>query len=481
MRTSLLGRGPGLPARLALLHGVLVAATLVFVIALTLRLAHVYLTRELDYRLAGTVQSFREGPARHIASPQDLAREASTWLAERGTPSDEAIVVRSGEGLVYASAGGLDLRGVKGARELLLADRVTWRILDGPDGRIRAVGVPLMLEGGQIGTLVVAASKDRLSATTRAVARRSIAAAALGLLLALAAGYVLMRSSLQPLSRMLAQIEAIHATGDLRGRVGPGAGQDEVGRLARAFDRMLERLENSFRAQQRFIADASHELRTPLAVARGHLELLRDEVDAARRHPSLGAATDELDRMARIVDELLLLARLDEGMAVAVRPVEVELALREAMLRTMRIAPRRIAVETEPGLLVLADPERLLQVLTNLVANAAIHGGEEAAITLRARRDGGWTTIEVADTGPGIPAEDLPHIFRRFYRGSRARSASGGVGLGLAIVASLVAAMGGEVTVESVAGRGTTFRVMLPLASASSERTAGLSGAMKEP
>ncbi|HXF81779.1 MAG TPA: HAMP domain-containing sensor histidine kinase [bacterium] len=463
---ALRGKRPGLPARLALLQGVVVTATLVFVIVLTARLAHVYLTRELDYRLASTVRSFQEGPAQHIAAPQDLAREASTWLADRGATFDETIVVRGLEGLVYASAGGLDLRNVVGARELLLADRVVWRILDGPQGRVRAVAVPLMLEGRQIGTLVVAASKDRLSATTRAVAVRSVAAGGVGLLLALAAGYTLMRSSLRPLARMLAQIETIHATADLRGRVGPVAGSDEIGRLARAFDRMLERLEGSFRAQQRFIADASHELRTPLAVAQGHLELLRDELEAARRHPSLAAAAEELSRMARIVDELLLLARLDEGMPVDVRPVEAELVLREAVLRALRLAPRRIAVEAESGLFVLADPERLLQVLTNLLSNAAIHGGEEAAIVLRARCEGDRALIEVADSGPGIPPEDLPHVFQRFYRGSRARSTAGGVGLGLAIVASLVRAMGGEVAVQSAAGRGTTFRVVLPLSPA---------------
>lgn len=453
-----------LPIRLALISGVLVAATLIFVIALMLGLAHIHLVREMDYRLLNTVQAFAEGPGRYVTAPHDLGREAATWLAGLGTPPDEEVLIRTHEGLVYASAGGLDLRHVRGARELLLADAVMWRVLDGTAGQVRTVAVPLMLEGRQIGTIVAAASEDRLTATMHAVAWRSAAAGGVGMLLALVAAYAVMRSSLRPLSGMLTQIASIQETGDLTRRVGYTTSGDEIGRLAQAFDRMLERLEASFRSQQRFIADASHELRTPLAVARGHLELLRDEIEGVRGHRSLAVVTEELDRMARIVDELLLLAHLDEGMKLATEPVEVELVLREAMLRALPRAPRQIQVDAVPGLYASADPERLLQVLTNLVANAATHGGEEATITLRTRRDGGRVVIEVHDTGRGIPATDLPHVFERFHRGARTRSASGGIGLGLAIVASLVKAMGGEVSVRSAPGAGTAFTVVLPLA-----------------
>jgi signal transduction histidine kinase len=467
-----------LPIRLALISGVLVAATLIFVIALMLGLARMHLVREMDYRLLATVQAFAQGPARYVTVPQDLGREAGTWLADLGTSPDEEVLIRTLEGIVYASAGGLDLRHVRGARELLLAEGVMWRVLDGPAGRVRAVAVPLMLEGRQIGTIVAAASEDRIAATMYAVAWRSAAAGGVGMVLALVAAYAVMRSSLRPLSGMLSEIASIQETGDLTRRITHTATDDEIGRLAQAFDRMLERLESIFRSQRRFIADASHELRTPLAVARGHHELLRDEIEGARGHQSLAVVTEELDRMARIVDDLLLLAHLDEGIKIATKPVEVELVLREAMLRALLLAPpclpagrRQIEVETAPGLYASADPERLLQVLTNLIVNAATHGGEQAAITLRTRRDGGRVVIEVHDTGQGIPAIEVPHVFERFYRGASTRSASGavpagrqGVGLGLAIVASLVKAMGGEVSVRSAPGEGTAFAVVLPVA-----------------
>ena len=164
------------------------------------------------------------------------------------------------------------------------------------------------------------------------------------------------------------------------------------------------------------------------------------------------------------MDDLLRLARLDEGRTLAKQPVDVELIAREALLRTMLLAPRETTVDTQAGVWALADPERLLQVVTNLLTNAARHGGEGAHITLTTRRQSAKVVITVTDTGPGILAEELPHIFDRFYRGSRARSAPGGTGLGLAIVASLVHAMDGIVTAQSQPGIGATFAVTLPVA-----------------
>src|SRR5919109_446359 len=243
---------------------------------------------------------------------------------------------------------------------------------------------------------------------------------------------------------------------------GPGG---EVGRLAAAFDRMLARLEEAFVSQRRFLSDASHELRTPLTVVRGQLELLEDGLGSPEARRSLALATDELERMRRIVDDLLLLARLDEGLPLHRRPVEVDLVLREALLRGVLLARLDSTVEAQPELYVMADPERLLQVLTNLVVNAVRHAGADARLTLRGRREDGRVAMEVSDTGPGIPPEELPFVFDRLYRGSAARSQSAaGAGLGLSIVASLTRAMGGDVGVESEPGRGTTFRVWLPAA-----------------
>ncbi len=445
-----------------LTYGLLVVAALVLVSALTLRLTHVYLTGELDRDLLRTIRSFDEGPARRIRWEDQLFLEARAWLAAHPSAPEEVIAVRTNQGLVLTNASGFSLREVPGARNLLDARAPQWRILDSPAGRVRAAAVPLMLEDRQIGTLVVAASKTRLRTTLTALQWRIATASSVGLLLAIAVGYSAVRRSLRPLTRMVGQIAAIQTSGDLSQRVGPTDIADEVGQLASAFDRMLSRLQDAFRAQQRFLSDASHQLRTPLTVARGHLELLQQELTTAQGQRSLGIATAELDDMAKVVQDLLLLARLDEGIPLERRAVDVHLILREAVLRALPPSARAATIDAQPSLVALGDPDRLVQVLSNLIANAVQHGGSGVAITLSARHDGTRVTITVSDTGPGIPPDELPHIFERFYRGAQARRHSGGVGLGLPIAASLVQAMGGEISVHSTEGQGTTFTVVLP-------------------
>jgi signal transduction histidine kinase len=262
---------------------------------------------------------------------------------------------------------------------------------------------------------------------------------------------------------MTGEIEAIEATGDLSRRIAED-GDDEVARLATTFDRLLAQLDKAFQSQRRFVADAAHELRTPLTVLRGQLELVGDGPASTDQRRSLTMAIDELDRIARIVEDLLTLARLDEGMRLEREPVEVELVLREALLRALLIAPREAQVEAEPGLYALADPDRLLQVVTNLVRNAFQYTEPDSWISLAAAARDGEVLISVSDDGPGISPEDLPHVFERLYRGSGVRSSSDGSGLGLAIVASLVEAMGGTIDVRSTEGVVTTFTVRLPLA-----------------
>ena len=268
---------------------------------------------------------------------------------------------------------------------------------------------------------------------------------------------------------MTRDVNAIQASGNLSQRVTESGPADEVGRLGEAFNHMLDTVEAGFRSQQRFVSDASHELRTPLTVARGRLELLAHDLDGARTREQLTAAVDELDRMGRIVEDLLLLARLDEGLPLAHEPVEVELVLEEALLRGTLVARRQMRTEVDRELYVRADPDRLLQVVTNLVTNAVEHAGNDASILLAARRVADRGVIEVSDTGPGIPDVDLPHVFERFYRGVKRDSGDrvSGTGLGLAIAASLTRAMNGEISVRSMPASGTTFVVSMPLAAPS--------------
>jgi two-component system OmpR family sensor kinase len=287
------------------------------------------------------------------------------------------------------------------------------------------------------------------------------AASAIGLVFATTLGLFAVRRTLRPLEDMSHEVESIQETDDLSKRLSGRGPRDEVGRLAEGFDRMLGRLQEAFMSQRRFLSDASHELRTPMTVVRGQLELLAMDVESLPGRRSMSIAIEELDRMGRIVEDLLLLARLDEGMTLARDSVEVELVVGEALLRAM-LSAGDVRVQVAPELCILGDADRLLQVLTNLVTNAVRHG-RNAPISVRAWPEGDYVKIEVADRGPGISPEDLPHVFERLYRGSKARSESpGGAGLGLAIAASLVKAMDGWIGVASTLGLGTTFTVTLP-------------------
>ncbi len=447
------------------------AATVLVVAGVTARLTRQHLTEALDRRLAAAASSFREGPAGQVVDPAALAGAARSWLAVQPHARDEVVAVRTATGEVLATSGGLDLSGVERARDLLETDQARWWNVGGGDHGVRALTVPLVLDGREAGTLLVAASRRGLDETVGHLLSAIAWASAAGIAFAVGLAFVAVRRTLRPLQRMVAEIDAIRPTGELPATVAVDTRTDEVGRVADAFDRLLARVDDAFATQRRFVSDASHELRTPLTVARGQLELIGalDDPEARR---SVGLAVEELDRIRAIVEELLLLARLDEGLPLRREPVEVDLVLQEAAMRGLVLGGGTVEAEPAEGLCVLADPDRLLQVVSNLVGNALRHGGPGVAVTLSARAAAGEVVIEVADTGPGIAARDLPHVFDRFYRGAAARShgdppepatdAPGGAGLGLAIVASLVEAMGGRVAVRSAPGGGTAFTLCLP-------------------
>ena len=449
--------------RLTAIYALLVAATLLVVAALAIQLTRSQLARSLDQGLVAAVDSFRRGPAALVRDQDDLAPRARAWLQRTAFAGGHVVAVRTASGEVLTSPAELDLDALEGSTELLTSTTARWWDLQGPNGSVRALSVPLVIDGMQAGTIVAAASLAGEEETLAGLLSGIGSASGLGLAFATVLGVLAVRRTMRPLRRMSAAVEAIEATGDLSRRVGHQGPADEVGRLAKAFDAMLARLDEVFSSQRRFLSDASHELRTPLQVARGQLELLDEGLRGAEARRSLAVAAEELERMRRIVDDLLLLARLDEGMPLRREPVEVELVVREALLRGMLLARRKHTVDVEPGLFAQADPDRLLQVLTNLVTNAVRHGGEDAEIALRGGRADDRVEIAVSDTGPGIPEEELAHVFDRLYRGHTARTgAPAGAGLGLAIVASLTKAMGGDVAVSSVPGGGTTFTVSLP-------------------
>ncbi len=272
-------------------------------------------------------------------------------------------------------------------------------------------------------------------------------------------------SSLRPLARIEQTAEAITA-GDLSRRVEYADPQTEVGRVGSALNTMLDRIEASDRRLRRFIADASHELRTPLAAVRAYAELF-DRGAAARPadlERSMSGITRESERMSLLVEDLLLLARIDEGRPLEQKPVDLAAVVGEAVDAARVVEPgRQIEVSVEPAM-VTGDEARLRQVLDNLLANARTHTPAGTPVSVELRRLDGHAELSVADHGPGLTEEQAARVFERFYRtdSSRAR-ASGGAGLGLSIVAAVAEAHGGTAEARSTPGGGATFVITLPL------------------
>jgi len=228
---------------------------------------------------------------------------------------------------------------------------------------------------------------------------------------------------------------------------------------------MLDRLQRLFQGQQRFITDISHELRTPLAAIRGNLEVLQRgaQADPALLQESLQDIEREVARLSRMVADLLALARADAGVHLERRPVELGPLLLEVYREARHLARgAEVRLGGEDEVQVEGDPDRLKQLLLNLVDNALKYTPPGGTVTLSLYREGSWVCLCVADTGPGIAAGDLPHLFERFYRGKGAGRRSG-MGLGLSIARWIAQEHGGQITVESREGQGSTFTLWLPL------------------
>ncbi|MFL5792854.1 MAG: sensor histidine kinase [Actinomycetota bacterium] len=360
----------------------------------------------------------------------------------------------------------------------------------GGGGRWRVAVAPR--RDGSEGSVVVAASLDGIDATIRQLRLIDLGVSLIVLAALAGVGAAIVRASLRPLVEIEQTARAI-AVGDLTRRVPERDPGTEVGRLGRALNTMLAQIESAFGARaaseasarrsedrmRRFVADASHELRTPLTTIRGFAELYRQGAarDPAELDRLMWRIEDQAARMGLLVEDLLLLARLDTERPLDRQPVDLLALAAEAVNDARAVAPdRRIELvlggdngDHDGVLVVLGDDRRLRQVLVNLVDNALTHTPAGSPIEVRAGTstlDGRpGAAVEVVDHGPGLAPEQAERVFERFYRADPARSpADGGSGLGLSIVAALVAVHGGTVAVDSVPGRGARFRVVLPLA-----------------
>ncbi|MGG3455609.1 sensor histidine kinase [Paenibacillus rhizolycopersici] len=352
-----------------------------------------------------------------------------------------------------------------------------YHVIEDEDGKeqlvvFRSVGLP-----GEQGEKSWLVQMGTYTAPLREVVMRQLLTFVGLSLLALAGGLALylpiLRRALTPLNQMVHTVEDTNA-GNLGNRFTAASGQSEIDRLGVSFNGMMERLEESFEAEReakeqmrRFVADASHELRTPLTSIHGFLEvLLRGAANRPEQlHTALNSMLGESQRMKKLVEDLLTLAKLDRTPVVQRTQVRLDevIAEMEPHLR-MLAGEREVRFELQPGLTAMCDCDKIKQVVLNLFHNAVQHTDpRQGTITVRLSGLPSWAQLEVRDNGPGIAAEHLPHVFERFYRidASRTRS-QGGAGLGLSISQSIVEAHGGAIEVDSAPGQGTAFKVTLP-------------------
>ena len=352
------------------------------------------------------------------------------------------------------------------------------------DGAVRYRVLILQGAGPKGIVLAVAAPLSGVDSTTQTLVRTLVVVGGAAVLLLLVVAWVVIRQGLLPLERIAVTAEQI-AGGNLSPRAGLAHDGTEVGRLGTAFDAMLDQIQASYAEQQaaldaktrseeqlrRFVADASHELRTPLTVLRGYAELhhaggLADPaaVDVAMRR--IGT---ESRRMGTLVDDLLLLARLDQGRPIRSDPVDLSRIADDAVADARAVEPGRPAGGTiEPGIIVTGDEDRLRQVIGNLVANVRVHTPPGTPFEVTVSRHDAVAEVRVVDHGPGVGEVHQDGVFDRFYRADPGRARdSGGTGLGLSIAQSLVQAHGGTITLADTPGGGATFVVTLPLTASS--------------
>lgn len=449
-----------------------VRLTLWFVMLLAIILvtfsAFLYLT--LAHNLDAELNRSLGAEAQRIIASIDL-QDGQPALNGEFDPQSTGIVValysRTGTQLMDTNARPAFLRATAALAQRIPSEPTlaTVQLTDGT--RWRVLTMPVIEEGRVAGVLQVGRSEEEISRALGQLVTLMAIAIPATILFTVAGGLFLAGRALNPIDQITRTAERLGAQ-DLSQRLNLRGTDDEVGRLAATFDGMLERLDRAFRRQREFTADASHELRTPLAslISQVELALERSRTPAEYRRV-LTSVRDDARRMTQLLNDLLTLARADDGNVPLIRETlelgelaKQVVAAMEPLARERGVTLERCAGET---VFVNGDQTRLAQLMINLVDNGLKYTPTGGRVTIRVSRRPGQAIIEVSDTGVGITAEHLPHIFERFYRVDRSRSRSdGGTGLGLSICRWIVEAHGGAITVSSLPGQGTTFTVMLP-------------------
>ena len=379
---------------------------------------------------------------------------------------------------VFVQVWGLDGRLQHGLRTLedfsdqpfdptaIKADFPLYREVQAGKYHLRVVSVPLERNNRRVATLQIAVNLDVVDSARIGLTNILAVIWGVAILLSGNIAWLTLGQTLRPLKSISETAEQINRADDLSRRIPYDGPQDEIGSLVDSFNQTLERLEALFTSQQRLLADVSHELRTPLTVIKGNVDLMRrmKRLD----DESLASIDQEAGRLSRLVGGLLLLAQAESGqLSLVEKPVELDLLVTEVFQEMSILAGNKLRLHLNEidQVVVNGDRDRLKQVLINLVANAIQYTPPGGEVFISLEKIGTQGRIICRDTGPGIPAEDLPHIFERFYRAekSRTRGKTTGFGLGLSIVNWIVERHGGRIEVDSKEGAGTSFALWLPV------------------
>jgi two-component system, OmpR family, sensor kinase len=443
-----------------LLLAVALVAALLLQRALLLRQASVDADLALDQevselrQLAGGVD-----PATGEPFAGDVEAIFDVFLS-RNVPLEGEGVVTLIDGLPYKTdVIGAELVGTEVAAQWAQVSQPTRDEVQTGRGALRYLAVPLELDGEVHGVFVVAIFMESRLQSIDDVVRLGALVYGTIFIVASTLAWVAAGGVLRPL-RELRDTAASISDSDLSRRI-PVSGNDEIADLGRTFNSMLDRIEDAFATQRRFVDDAGHELRTPITVIRGNLELMGD--DPEDRAATVALVTDELDRMARIVDDLLILAKSEQADFVQPHPMDLGAFTDELLAKAKLIADRPWSVDAREEVVVVADEQRLTQAMTNLVRNASEHTPSGTSVAIGSALRDGEAVLWVRDEGPGVPAADRERLFERFARGSRGKRSTDGAGLGLAIVAAIAEGHGGTVTIDDAPDGGALFTIHLPV------------------
>ncbi|MGE0490741.1 MAG: ATP-binding protein [Vulcanimicrobiota bacterium] len=453
-------KGLSLRARLALLLAGVLAVCFSLVGLLHYENMHLALLTEIDetlvLRAANVGEQLRSSGVRTLEAARGLDLDEAPPFAMGSSPEVYVELVSPAGEVVKTSS---NLHGVSLPPTASGQPKETVSV----DGmRLRRLTVPYPAGSAPLLHIVVGESLHLMDASLALAAQRTVAIAMLTLGLTLGLCGMALDQGLRPLRRLANTIDTIVRTGDMSRRVEVPPGQDEVAKVASTFNVLIGRVGGLLDAQREFLADTSHELRNPLTVIQTDLDLLGRELDAETRREVSDEASRETGRMIRLVQDLMELSWAETEKKIRPESVDLRALVERLVERLGQAEQTSLTLEPGPDPLVWADPERVEQILINLIGNALRHSGGQVRVAIDLDQQRGL--VRVSDDGCGIAPEHLPKLFERFYRVDKSRNrVSGGAGLGLPLARALARAHGGEISVESSLGEGSTFTVSLPL------------------